>query len=128
MGLDVLAREAEMKHDYAFRPVTDSEMDLDVGGRAYQYRDSAASIILVNPLTVSTLQRAVRDERYETFKEYAKLVDEQNKDLCTLREPDAGSARLPIQASLEDVEPATEIVETFRHWGDVLRIDQQGSA
>ncbi len=32
VGLDVLAREAQMKHAHAFRPLTDSETELDVGG------------------------------------------------------------------------------------------------
>ena len=37
VGLDVLAREAQMKHDYAFRPVTESDTELETGG-SYQYR------------------------------------------------------------------------------------------
>ena len=35
VGLDVLAREAQMKHEHAYRPMTESETELDVGG-AYQ--------------------------------------------------------------------------------------------
>src|SRR5580704_9403480 len=37
IGLDVLAREAVMKHNHAYRPVTDSETELELGG-SYQYR------------------------------------------------------------------------------------------
>ena len=37
VGLDVLAREAQMKHEFAFAPLNDSETDLDVGG-TYQFR------------------------------------------------------------------------------------------
>ncbi len=37
VGLDVLAREAQTKHAHAFRPTTESETELDVGG-SYQYR------------------------------------------------------------------------------------------
>ncbi len=110
VGLDVLAREAQMKHEHAYRPVTDSETDLDVGG-AYQYRVKG-EYHLVNPLTVSTLQRAVRDERYETFKEYSALIDQQNKDLCTLRGlMQIREAAHPLK--LEEVEPASEIVKHF---------------
>src|SRR6202040_2374402 len=32
VGLDVLAEEARMKHQYAFRPITESETELDLGG------------------------------------------------------------------------------------------------
>ena len=32
VGLDVLAREAQMKHEYAFRPVTESDTELEAGG------------------------------------------------------------------------------------------------
>src|SRR5262249_17330995 len=83
VGLDVLAKEALMKHEHDYRPMTESETELDVGGH-YQYR-VRGEYHLINPLTVSKLQHAVRDEQYETYKEYAALIDQQNKDLCTLR-------------------------------------------
>jgi glutamate synthase (NADPH/NADH) large chain len=38
VGLDVLAREAQMKHSFAFQPLTESETELVVGGH-YQYRE-----------------------------------------------------------------------------------------
>ena len=113
VGLDVLAREAQTKHAHAFRPTTESETELDVGG-TYQYRVNG-EYHLVNPLTVSKLQHAVHkgpDEGYSTFQEYAALIDQQNKDLCTLRglmvlrEPER-----PVK--LEEVEPASEIVKRF---------------
>ncbi len=85
VGLDVLAREAKMKHDFAFRPVTGSETDLQPGGN-YQYRVSG-EYHLVNPLTISKLQHAVRSESYGTFKEYSDLINKQNRQLCTLRGP-----------------------------------------
>ena len=40
---------------------------------------------LFNPLTVSKLQHAVRQESFETFQEYTDLIDKQNTQLCTLR-------------------------------------------
>src|SRR5262249_21440141 len=67
---------------------------------------------LINPSTVSKLQHAVRNERHETFKEYAALVDQQNKDLCTLRGLMVmQEAAQPVK--LEEVEPASEIVKRF---------------
>ena len=37
VGLDVLAREAQMKHEHAYRRTTESETELQIGGD-YQYR------------------------------------------------------------------------------------------
>jgi len=110
VGLDVLAREALMKHSFAFQPLTESETDLVVGGQ-YQYREGG-EYHLLNPATISKLQQAVRQNNAKTFQEYTDLIDEQSKHLCTLR----GLMKLkyadePIP--VEEVEPAKEIVKRF---------------
>jgi glutamate synthase domain-containing protein 2/glutamate synthase domain-containing protein 1/glutamate synthase domain-containing protein 3 len=110
VGLAVLAREAQMKHEYAFQPLTDSETDLTVGGQ-YQYREGG-EFHLLNPLTISKVQHAVRNNNPATFQEFTDLIDGQNRTLCTLR----GLLKLkyadePIP--LEEVEPAKEIVKRF---------------
>src|SRR5262245_39873878 len=110
VGLDVLAREAKMKHDHAFQPVTNADTELAIGGN-YQYR-IRGEYHLFNPLTVSKLQHAVRQESYSTFREYTDLIDDQNKTLCTLRgllEIKKSDAPVP----LEEVEPAASIVKRF---------------
>ncbi len=110
VGLDVLAREAAQKHAFAFRPVSNSEVELAIGGN-YQYRING-EFHMLNPLTVSKLQHAVRQESYETFQEYSRLVNSQNKQLCTLR----GLMELkpcPTPVPLEEVEPAADIVKRF---------------
>ena len=110
VGLDVLAREAQMKHDYAFRPISDSDTELDVGGN-YQYR-VRGEYHLLNPQTVSKLQHAVRQESFETFQEYTQLINQQNRELCTLRGlMEFKLAEKPVP--LEEVEPASEIVKRF---------------
>ena len=110
VGLEVLAREAQMKHAFAFQPLTDSETELVVGGE-YQYREGG-EYHLLNPLTISKLQHAVRQNNPATFQEYTDLIDGQNRVLCTLR----GLLKLkyleePI--AIEEVEPAKEIVKRF---------------
>ena len=110
VGLDVLAREAQMKHAYAFQPLTESETDLVVGGQ-YQYREGG-EYHLINPATISKLQHAVRVNSATTFQEYTDLLDDQNRHLCTLR----GLLKLKYAETpipLEDVEPAKEIVKRF---------------
>src|SRR5580658_5775591 len=110
VGLDVLAREAKMKHDYALQPVTEADTELDVGG-SYQYR-VRGEYHLLNPGTVSKLQHAVRQESFQTFQEYSALVDSQSRELCTLR----GLMQFKLNDNpvpIEEVEPAAEIVKRF---------------
>src|SRR5215469_3738188 len=110
IGLDVLAREAQMKHAYAFQPLTESETELVVGGH-YQYRQDG-EYHLLNPQTISKLQHAVRANSTTTFQEYTDLIDDQNRNLCTLR----GLLQLKYSENpipVEEVEPAKEIVKRF---------------
>jgi len=109
VNLGVLAREAQMKHAFAFHPVTDSSTELQVGGD-YQYR-VRGEYHLVNPLTISKLQHSVRQASFETFQEFSRLVNEQNRQLCTLRGLFQFRPSQPVP--LDEVEPASEIVKRF---------------
>ncbi|MCZ2146573.1 MAG: glutamate synthase large subunit [Bryobacterales bacterium] len=110
VGLDVLAREAAMKHDLAFRPVTESDTELPTGG-SYQYR-VRGEYHLLNPQTISKLQHAVHQNSYQTYEDYARIIDEQNRQLCTIRGlMDFKWSSRPVP--LEEVEPAREIVKRF---------------
>lgn len=66
-----------------------------------------------NPNTVGTLQRAVRQCDYETYKEFATEINDQQETLQTLRgllEFDTESREsIPV----EEVEPVEEIVTRF---------------
>ncbi|MDQ6758896.1 MAG: glutamate synthase large subunit, partial [Acidobacteriota bacterium] len=110
VGLDVLAREAQMKHAHGFKPLGESETELDTGG-SYQYRTSG-EYHLFNPLTVSKLQHAVQQQSFETFQEYTRLINDQSRHLCTLRGlmHFKGAAK-PVP--LSEVEPASSIVKRF---------------
>ncbi len=110
VGLSVLAAEARIKHEYAFRPLSDFETELSVGGNYHQRVNGEYH--LLNPQTISKLQHAVRQESSKTFQEYTDLVDKQSANLCTLR----GLMKLKKSDSpvpLEEVEPAKEIVKRF---------------
>jgi glutamate synthase (NADPH/NADH) large chain len=110
VDLGVLAREAAMKHQHAFRPVSESEPELSVGG-SYHFR-VGGEYHLLNPQTISKLQHAVRQSSFTTFQEYTDLIDQQSSNLATLRSlmkiKKAGQA-----IALEEVEPAKEIVKRF---------------
>jgi glutamate synthase (NADPH/NADH) large chain len=112
VGLDVLAAEAGARHRDAFltRPAEHANRELRVGGE-YQWRREG-EYHLFNPRTVFKLQHATRSKRYEIFKEYTALVDDQSESLATLR----GLLRLvPAGAPvpLDEVEPASSILARF---------------
>ena len=111
VGLDVLAREALMKHAFAFQPLTDSETELVVGGD-YQYR-VGGEYHLLNPLTVSKLQHAVRSQQSGDVPGIHRPAStSRTATLCTLRgllELKYADNPIPI----EEVEPAKEIVKRF---------------
>ncbi len=85
VGFGVLAAEAAARHTRAFPP-RGGDLDhrrLDTGGD-YQWRREGEPH-LFNPETVFKLQHATRSRRYEIFKEYTRLVDDQSARLMTLR-------------------------------------------
>jgi glutamate synthase (NADPH) large chain len=67
---------------------------------------------MINPLTIAKLQHSVRQSNYATFKEYTQLLNDQSRQLYTLRgllEFKKRARSIPIQ----EVEPAKEIVKRF---------------
>ncbi len=113
VGLDVIAKEAAARHEFAFppRPSELAHRELQIGGE-YQWRREG-EYHLFNPETVFKLQHATRTGRYEVFKQYTRLVDDQSQQLATLRglfEFKTGT-RPPI--SIDEVEPVSEVVKRF---------------
>jgi glutamate synthase (NADPH/NADH) large chain len=110
VGLEVLAREALLRHKFAMQTPDESDTELEVGG-SYQYRERGERHLL-NPLTISKLQHAVRQSSPQTFQEYTRIVNEQNRNFYTLRGMlDFRPAGPPVP--IEEVEPASEIVKRF---------------
>ena len=110
VGLDVISEEVLMRHRKAYpeRPV--EQPDLDWGGE-YQWRRDG-EYHLFNPDTVFKLQHSTRSGQYKVFKEYSGLVDNQSKNLCTLRGLlEMKWAKEPIP--IEEVEPVESIVKRF---------------
>ncbi len=110
VDLAILAKEVKLRHEYAFQRVTEADAELEAGGQ-YHYR-ATGEYHSNNPLTISRLRHAVQGSSYETYQEYAKLLNDQNRQLCTLR----GLLNLKKTARplpLDKVEPASEIVKRF---------------
>jgi glutamate synthase (ferredoxin) len=111
IGLDVIAREAQARHQHAFPRRQVNGYVLDVGGH-HQWRVDG-EYHLFNPQTVHALQRACRNADYGAFKEYSGQVNNQSKGLCTLR----GLLELKTTAQaipIEEVEPVEAIVRRFK--------------
>ena len=85
IGLDELAAEVAARHKLAHpdRPEERAHRKLDLGGE-YQWRREG-EYHLFNPDTVFKLQHATRAKRYDIFKQYTALVDDQSGKLATLR-------------------------------------------
>ncbi|MEN3273072.1 MAG: glutamate synthase large chain, partial [Actinomycetota bacterium] len=112
IGLGEIAAEVASRHRLAWldRPEERAHRDLEVGGE-YQWRREG-EIHLFNPDTVFKLQHATRTKRYEIFKEYTAMVDEQSTRLATLRGLfKLEGSRPPVP--IDEVEPISEIVKRF---------------
>jgi glutamate synthase (ferredoxin) len=110
IGLDVIAEEALTRHRHAF-PDRQVNGVLDAGGQ-YQWRDNG-EFHLFNPQTIHKLQNACRTGSYKIFQEYAGLINQQAKNLCTLRGLlDFKFAATPIP--IAEVESVDEIVKRFK--------------
>jgi glutamate synthase (NADPH/NADH) large chain len=110
VGFDVLAAETEQRARHAAGGAHYAHRRLETGGE-YQWRREGEPH-LFSPETVFKLQHSTRTRRYEIFKEYTRLVDDQAKQLMTLR----GLFELrPADepTPLEEVEPASSIVKRF---------------
>ncbi len=117
VGFGVLADETARRMAVAFPAggIKPAHRRLQVGGE-YQWRREGEPH-LFNPDTVFKLQHATRTRRYEIFKQYTSLVNDQAERLMTLRGlmrirgVDVTGARKPIP--LEEVEPVADIVRRF---------------
>ena len=113
IGLEEIGEEVRINHSAAFPPVAiDGVLDLPVGGR-YQWRRGGEHHVF-NPMTVATLQHAVRQKDPATYAEYAASVNEQNQRLGTLRGLFDFVDDPSRSISLDEVEPWTEIVKRFK--------------
>jgi glutamate synthase (NADPH/NADH) large chain len=105
-----IARSAADWHSNAYGNKQIYQHHLDVGGD-YAFRLRGESHVW-NPDTIAKLQHATRSNDAQTYKEYSRLINEQNEELRTLRglfEIDTSGDTVP----LDEVEPASEIVKRF---------------
>jgi glutamate synthase (NADPH/NADH) large chain/glutamate synthase (ferredoxin) len=113
IDLDDVADDVAARHALAYldRPDERAHRELEVGGE-YQWRREG-EYHLFNPDTVFKLQHSTRTGQYSIFKEYTSLIDDQSERMASLRGllKFRDGVREPI--SIDEVEPASEIVKRF---------------
>jgi glutamate synthase (NADPH/NADH) large chain len=108
-GLEQIAKEILLRHRIAFEPRKSGELELEFGGE-YHFRNTGEAH-LWNPITISRLQHAVRNNDQKAYNEYANAVNQQGQKLCTLRGLFEFKEAGPVP--IEEVESASEIVKRF---------------
>ena len=110
IGLNVVAEEAVRTHSNAYGNDPVLANALEAGGE-YAYRVRGEEHMWT-PDTIAKLQHSTRTNNFATYKEYAKLINDQGERMKTLRglfEIKPAGAPVP----LTEVEPAKEIVKRF---------------
>ena len=108
IGIEEVESDLRKRHTVAFG---DDDPQMERQGE-YEHRSDGIHHQW-NPETVGTLQQAVRAGDYETYEEFAELINDQQEQLQTLR----GLLELDTESQesvpLEEVEPIEDIVERF---------------
>jgi glutamate synthase (NADPH/NADH) large chain len=111
IGLFEVAEEALRLHALAFGGDPVLANALDTGGE-YAYRVRGEDHMWT-PDAIAKLQHSTRSNSFNTYKEYAQLINDQTRRHLTLR----GLFEFRIDPAkaipLEEVEPAKEIVKRF---------------
>jgi glutamate synthase (NADPH/NADH) large chain len=111
IGVFEVAEEALRMHRAAFGDDPTLARMLDAGGE-YAWRVRGEEHMWT-PDAIAKLQHSTRANKFETYKEYAQLINDQSRRHMTLR----GLFEFKVDPSraipLDQVEPASEIVKRF---------------
>ncbi len=111
IGVFEMAEEALRMHKAAFGDDPVLAHMLDTGGE-YAWR-ARGEEHMWTPDAIAKLQHSTRSGNFNTYKEYAQIINDQNKRHMTLR----GLFEFKIDPAkaipLDQVEPASEIVKRF---------------
>ena len=111
VGYDVLAAECRMRHQRAFPEDGYQYPELDPGG-LYQWR-ARGERHSFNPETVSQLQIALSRGSYSDYKAFSEAADGSSRDACTVRALLEFRSDVQPSISIDEVEPAEEILKRF---------------
>ena len=113
VSLDIIAQETIARHHIAYPPGGEvpGTKRLPIGGE-YQWRRDGEPH-LFNPETVFALQHSTRNKRYDIFKRYTGSVNEQSKELMTLRGLFQFKNGVQPAIPIDEVESARAIIARF---------------
>ncbi len=111
IGVFAIAEEAIRMHKAAFSADPVLQTMLDAGGEyAWRARGEAH---MWSPDAIAKLQHSTRANNWNTYKEYAQLINDQSKRHMTLRGLFEFKLDPAKAIALEEVESAKEIVKRF---------------
>jgi glutamate synthase (ferredoxin) len=110
VDLGALAQELLTRHAQAFPDHQTSGPTLETGGE-YRWR-SEGEAHLLSPQSIHKLQQAVRMDDFGMFKEYSKLINDQDKQAFTLRGLLEFKKSSPVP--LAEVESVESILKRFK--------------
>ena len=111
IGLEEVAQETLTRHELAFGNSPILEEALDVGGEmAYRIRGEEH---MWTPETISKLQHSARGNSQDIYNQYAAEMNDQSRKLKNLRGLFEFDFDGNESISLDEVEPAAEIVKRF---------------
>jgi len=111
IGLHEIEKEINKRYIKAYqKQKIAAELDLEIGGQ-YRWRRNGEHH-LFNPLSIAKLQESVRSNKHSTYKEYSELINNQSRQLMTIRGLFEFTNYDPIP--LHEVEPWTKIVKRFK--------------
>ncbi|GCC51978.1 glutamate synthase large subunit [Chryseotalea sanaruensis] len=109
LTLDDIAKEALVKHQFAFPKNYGTQPKLEVGG-VYQWKQRGEAH-LFNPQTIHLLQQSTQTKDYSLFKKYTALINEQSEKAITLRS--ILKFKKGKSISLDEVESKENIFKRF---------------
>ncbi|MEC7776965.1 MAG: glutamate synthase-related protein, partial [Planctomycetota bacterium] len=113
VGFDVLAAESLRRHEVGFPSSENVDPGVLNNPGEYHWR-AGGERHMWNPKSISEIQLAARENSTDAYSRFSKLVNESDRNRCTLRgllefDPESGPGSIPI----DEVEPASEIVKRF---------------
>jgi glutamate synthase (NADPH) large chain len=111
IGVFEVAEEALRMHRAAFSDDPVLENMLDAGGE-YAWRVRGEEHMWT-PDAIAKLQHSTRANKFDTYKEYAQLINDQSRRHMTLRGLFEFKLDPSKAISVDEVEPAAEIVKRF---------------
>ena len=110
VGLEELGRECLLRFEAAYNETPDTVRTLDVGGQ-YAWR-RRGEYHQINPLSTELLQKASQNKNLDAYQRFSELANNQTRRFSTPR--GLLEFRTNVKAvSLDEVEPAAEIVKRF---------------